>query len=246
MPVDDGVLTEQPKLRILFLVKDKANDGGNKLTDHRGDSRTGYAHAGAAKETEDHDGVQDDIDDGSAELGYHGEHGVTGGLEHTLKEDRHEEAGAGRSDDSQVRGAHGEDALLVGQVIRHDKTHGLAGQEETEDDEKHAAQNLNQETVPGTTAGTIRIALAQTAGKQAVDTSAHTGGQSDHQHLERHGQGHSCQAVGIKTGNEDAVDDVIQRLDQHREHDGDRNLWDQLGHGHSAQQFGAILRLHFG
>ena len=219
MTVDDGILAHEAQFRIPLLIQSKADDGGNELTDDCGDSRTGNAHAGAAEETEDHDGVQDDVGQGTAELGDHGQQGVTGGLEHTLKVDGHEQAGAGRGNDSQVRGTHGEDAFLVGQVVGNDKTHGLAGQEETEEDEEHAAQHLDEQTVPGAAAGTLRITLTQTAGKQAVDTCAHTGGQGDHQHLERHSQGNSSQTIGVKTGNEDAVDDVVQRLDQHGEHD---------------------------
>ena len=139
MTVDDGILTHEAQFRILFLIQSEADDGGNELTDNRGNSRTGNAHAGTAEQTEDHDGVQDDIGHGTAELGDHGEHGVTGGLEHTLKVDGYEQAGAGRGNDGQVRGTHGEDAFLIGQVVGNDKTHGLASQEEAEEDEEHTA-----------------------------------------------------------------------------------------------------------
>ncbi len=242
--VDDGILAHEAQFRILLLIQSKADDGGNELTDNRGDCRTGNAHAGAAEETEDHDGIQDDVGQGTAELGDHGQHGVSGGLEHTLKVDGHEQAGAGRGNDGQVRGTHGEDAFLVGQVVGNDKAHGLTCQEETEDDEQAGTQDLNKQAVPGTAACTFRITLAQTAAQEAVDTGTHTGGQRDHEHLEGHGQGNSGQAVGIKTGNEDAVHDVVKRLDQHGEHDWNGNFRDQLCHRHGAEQLGAFVGSH--
>ena len=80
----------EPELRILFLVQEKSDPGGNELTNHCRNCSAGYAHTGTAEQTEDHNGIQDDIRQRSAELCDHREHRIAGGLEHTLEIDRKE------------------------------------------------------------------------------------------------------------------------------------------------------------
>jgi hypothetical protein len=119
-------------------------------------------------------------------------------------------------------------------------------EEETEENEQHAAEDFDEHTVPGAALRPVGVALSQAAAEQAVDAGAHAGGQRNHQHLEGHGEGNSGQAVGIKTRNEDAVHNVVKRLDEHGKHDGDADFGDKTGHRHGAEQLGTVSGLHNG
>ena len=144
-----------------------------------------------------------------------------------------------------VAGAHLQDAFLVGQVVRNHELHQRTGQEKPDHHEQETADGFNQQAVPGSPAGFRPVFFSQAAAEQAVDTGSHTGGKGDHQHLEGERQGNRGQPVRVEAGNKNAVDNIVQCLDDHGDHDRHADLGNQAAHVHRSQDGGTVcLLLH--
>ena len=76
----------EPYFMIKFMVAGSGNDAGYTLSDYSSHSSSGNTHFRSAKKTKDQDRVQDDVGDGTAQLGSHAEDCFSCGCEQTLKE----------------------------------------------------------------------------------------------------------------------------------------------------------------
>lgn len=105
---------------IVLLIEDNAQRRGDELADNGGVGGTLDAHGGAAEETEDHNGIKNDIDDGADTLNVHGDEGLAGALQHPLSGDLHKDADGADADDGKILGAvfrdDGGNTLLHGEV----------------------------------------------------------------------------------------------------------------------------------
>ena len=77
---------------ILLQVQEEAEAGCDHLAQDCGKGRARHAHLRKAEKAEDHDGVEDDIDNGAGRLGDHAVKGPAGGLEQALKGDLEDRA----------------------------------------------------------------------------------------------------------------------------------------------------------
>ena len=72
-------------LLVEFQVQGQTDARSHDLAYDGRVSRAGYAEGGTSEQAEDHDRVQDDIDDGTCTLGDHGIDRQTCGLQKTFK-----------------------------------------------------------------------------------------------------------------------------------------------------------------
>ena len=77
---------------IKFMVAGSGNDAGYTLSDHSSHGSSGNTHFRSTKKTKDQDRIQDDVGDGTAQLGSHAEDGFSRRCEQTLKEKLSEQA----------------------------------------------------------------------------------------------------------------------------------------------------------
>ena len=71
-------------LGITFEIEEPDQHSGHPLTNDGGHRRAGNAHGRRAEPAVDQNGVENDVDDGSGALGYHGIKGPAGGLQQPL------------------------------------------------------------------------------------------------------------------------------------------------------------------
>ena len=232
--LDGGAVEAHPAqaqmdLWVALDVQDQADGSGQPLTDDGGQGGTGHTQGGQTEPAEDQDGVQDEVGDGTGELGHHGQLGPAGGLEEALHGDLDKDTQGGAHADVAVVDAVGDDLCHIG--LEPEKG---AYQQSAQDGEDHIGADRQENAGVGGSVGGVLVLGAQGAGDQGVD--AHTGaaGHGDHQGLEGEGQGDGRQGVLADLGHEDAVHDVVQSLDQHGDHHRDGHAHQEPAHGHDA------------
>ena len=217
------------ELLVVSAVQVHGQDGGDPLTDDGGQSGAGDAHFGQTEPAEDQDGIQDDVGDRAHGLGDHGLEGVAAGLKETLEEDLHEDADGADGDDGEIDAAAFQglgDGGLAGEE-------GM-GEEQAEDHEQGGEQNRQQHAVARGAVGAFVVLLAQGFRQQGIDAHAHAGGAADEQVLDGEGQGKGGDGGLGDPGDIDAVHDVVQRLDEHGDHQGQRHVYKEPADGPSA------------
>ena len=163
----------------MLLIEDNAQRCSDELTDDGGVGGTLDAHGGAAEETEDHNGIKNDIDDGADTLNVHGDEGLTGALQHALSGNFHKNTDGADADDGEV--IHpvlcndGRNTLLHGKIE--------VGTKDAKQRKRRSGAYGKQQTDIGNLLGALAVFLSQTAGKQSVHAHAGAGGKGDHQVL---------------------------------------------------------------
>ena len=213
------------QLVVLLAVKIDGQQAGHDLAEYGGGGSAGHAHI----QQEDADGVEDDIDDRAHALGNHGVDGFARGGEQALHGDLAEHA----------EGQAAYNGHVVHSVLDHGFILGLhgeegAGAENAEQEEQHIAAGDDEDAVVCHAVGMFRILCAQGAGDQGVDAHAHARGKADHQVLRREGQGNGVQRLLGNHADEHGVYNIIERLHQHGNYDGQRHGRNQLADGHYA------------
>ena len=231
VPVPANLLDVQVDIRVALDVHDESGDGGAALADDRGDGGTGDLQPGSAEEAEDEDGVQGDVQQGAQHLGAHGEMGPAGRLQQALKRKLAEQADGAAQADPAVAGA-------VVHDLRHVSLHPeeCMGEEDPDETEHSKGAEGQEDAGVGGLVCLVLLLGPQGAGEQGVHTHGGARADGDHQVLQGEGQGDGGQGVLTQPGHEDAVHDVVQRLDQHGDHHG---------HRHAGQQSADGLNAHF-
>ena len=121
--MDEGLLTSlaadpermqdlpetQMDLFVLLQVQDQAQRGTDHLPNHRCVRRTGYSQLRESEISEDQDRVEDDVEDRTCQLGYHGIDGKAGRLEQSLKGHLEQHSEGQAQNDAQIGFAIGSD-----------------------------------------------------------------------------------------------------------------------------------------
>ena len=217
------------ELPVVLQIQRHGEDGGEPLADDGGEGCTGDAHGGQAEPAEDQDGVEDDVGDSAHGLGDHGLEGVAAGLQQPLEEDLNEDADGADGDDGQIDAAALQglgDGGLGGKEG--------AGEEQSEDHEQGGEQAGKPHAVAGGAVGALVVLLTQGFRQQGVDAHAHAGGAADEQVLDGEGQTQGGDRGLGDPGDIDAVHDVVKRLNQHGDHQGQRHVDQQLADGPGA------------
>lgn len=187
----------------------------DQLSDHGGQGGPGHLQAGERPQTENEQGVQEQIDHRADALDAHGPHRVSAGLEHPLPRKLHTHAERARGDDGKVLTAVVDDLRYVGEQ----RQKGAAEQHARNQKDQPAAQ-VEEVAVHCHGAGLGGAAFPQAAGEYGVYADAGPHADGNHQGLYRIGQGQRHKSVGAELGHEHAVHQIIQGLDQHGEHHG--------------------------
>ena len=183
-------------------------------------------------------GVQDDVDDGPGALGDHAVEGAACGLEQPLQHDLGKAGGGQAGHDGQVVPA---EVLDRGVIDLDDIV--PSGEEQAEHDEEQGAEQDQQDAGQPHLVGPLPVAGPQGPREQGPHAYAQAHRDGDHQVLDREGQPHGGEGVLADMGDEDAVYDVVQGLDQHGQHHRQGHGDQQTGNGHGAHL--VLLRSRF-
>ena len=163
------------------------------------------------------------------ELGNHGVDGPPGGLEQPLKAELAENAdGQPQADAGVVRAV-----VHNGLDVRLGQEEG-PGQQNAAHAEDHGADQEDKDAGVGGLVRQVLLLLPQGAGEQGVHANARAAAHGNHQVLEGEGQGDGVQRVLADLGDEDAVHDVVEGLDQHGDHHGTAMPASRGANGHGA------------
>ena len=208
----------------------EAEDHRGKLT---GDGRVrGARHAEPreAEQAEDQDRVEHDVDQRAGDLHEHDEHGLALRLHDALRAHLQKDAEREHAADGQVVHAH----IADERRFRHERIEKRPDAEQTEQQEHHRRDEQQKQAVARGGVGVLKAALAQPARDQRVHADARSHGNGDHEHLNRERERYGRERVLAQPGDKDAVDDVVERLREHGDHDRQRHAEQQPALGHIA------------
>ena len=218
--------------RIFLQIKKQGEQHGNDLSDDGGDCRSRNAHFRHSKETEDHDRIEDNVNDRAESLGDHGVKGFSGRLQETLEGKLHKNAErAGENDGEVLRTVF--DNKCLGRFFYLDGEE-KPGAENPHQRKHDIAENAEKNAVVGCKAGVALVLCAKTARKQRIYADAGAGCNRCHQILHGERQRNGGQRILVDSGYKNAVYDIVERLHQHREHDRQRHGDQQLRDRHDA------------
>ena len=219
LPVWAEALKVQADVVVLLQIEIERQRAAAELADHRGNGGAGDAHI----QHKDADRVEDDVHDRAEPLRVHREDGAARTLQQALEHDLREQTQRRAAADAQIRRAIIDDvvdARLGGEEHPREERG-----ENRADGEAHARE---EHAVRRDMVGALTFASAERAAHQRVHAHGRTGGKADHQVLRRERERDGGQCLLADTGDEDAVDDVIQRLHQHRDDDGQGHVPDEF------------------
>lgn len=200
----------QVDIRIFARIVENAEDHRDDLSEDGRDSCSGNAHLRETEQTENQDRIEDDVEDRAESLRDHIVKGQSGRLQQPLHVDLHEYAERADADDGHI----------LCPVLKNLRITCLCGEERaraenTDQGEHEITAKCEQDTVVGSPVCLLVILFAETSGEQCVDADACTGGNRNHQILNRESERHGCQGIFVDLRYEHAVNDIVQRLHKH-------------------------------
>ncbi len=203
----------------------QGHNAGQNLADDGGNGGTLYPHGGAAQQAKNHNGVQNQVGDGTGEHKHHGPDHVAGGLQnlfngnlqkHTKGEDAHHR---------KVIGAPGGSGGVFSKGANES-----AGEEKAEQQKHQVAAHGQHNAVAGGAVGGFAVAFAQAARNKRVKPHAGANRNRGDQHLDGKGQRDGGEGTFAQLGHKNAVHNVVKGLHQHGKHGGYGHRDDQLGY----------------
>ena len=219
------------QLTVAADVEDDGDNAADDLAEHRGDGRTGHAHGRdpEPRDTEDQDGVKNNVDERACALRDHGKHGASGCLQKPFENELRKEAHGENTADGEIVLAERDD-LRVGSLAAEEEIHG----ENTDQNKDGAADDLNENALKRDALRARLVALAEALGEQGVYADADADAERDHKILNREGDGDGCERGLADARDKDAVHDVVKRLYEHGGHHWQRHADKQLPNWHCA------------
>ena len=141
---------------IFGQVEVTADAAGNHLAQDSRRSGARYAHFGEAEQAEDHNRVEDDIDDGAGRLRDHAVDCAPGRLQQTLKSDLENSSERHAETDFQI----GRPVLLHQRILDLSSYEG-AGSEQAEQQKQDVCQKGQKQAVVGSLIGAVESFFAQ-------------------------------------------------------------------------------------
>ena len=217
----------QHHVRVPLDIEVDAGGRSDPLADDCGHSRTGDAHGGKPKSAVDEDGIQNDVDHRTGDLGDHGVHRSAGGLKQPLPQNLGKAADGEDAANADVGGA-----ALHG--FRHSGLHFKIGPgtEETKEHKQRHGDQRQQDAVSGSVVGGLLVFLPQAFGQQGVDAHRNTHGEADLHILHRESQGQGGDGAFGHLRYIDAVHHIVKRLNHHGDDHGQGHVIEQLPNGH--------------
>ena len=192
------------------------------MSEHGGDRRARRAHV----EGEDEEGIERDVGQSPRELHGHGKSRPAHGAKLSFGDQKDELSEGKDETDAEIGLTEFADARVLGAEVE------ISAPEEDEksEDEKGEIKAEHEEiSVPRGCCRLFPVLFAERAGEQGVDADARAHAARDEQHLDGIGVAERLQRFGAfgQHADEYAVHDVVERLNHHRQHEGE---------GHSEQE----------
>ena len=248
-PSDDGGHgMEHPAEREMNLfiepeVQEQAEAGRNALTENGGIGCSGNAELRKAAQAEDHNRIEDNVDDGPGQLGDHRQDSQTGGLQKPLEGHLEEQTDGERAHNAEVC-VSGRDNLRDGGLALNERT----GHKKSDAQEGNEIQDGQKQTVAGGRIGVLEVLLAKGLGEKRIDADAGSGAERDHKVLQREREGDRGERVLTDLRDEDGVHDVVECLHQHGDHHRNGHVHNELSdrhHAHLVFFYGFFCLYHF-
>ena len=193
------------------LIQENAQCGSNKLADDGSIGGAFNPHGGQPAQAEDHNGIEDNIDDSTYALDVHGDKGLAGSLQHTLGSNFHKDADGTDADNGEVfctiLGYEGGNPFLHGEVEM-----GAKGPEQCKYD---CGADGKQQAHIGYFFRPFAVLLPQSTGKQGIHTNTGAGGKGNHEVLNGEGQRYGSEGIFADAGNKNAIYNIIESLNKH-------------------------------
>ena len=180
-------LPAQVNVFVEFQVHEKTEQGGYTLTQNSCVGGTRYSQPGEAEETEDHDRVEDDVNDGTGRLADHAELCASGGLQQSLKGHLEEEAERETCHEREIRVPVRNNFSRLSSIAAAAQLYGNrpVRQKQREEKERDITAECQENSHVRGGVGSVEALLAERPGEQRVHTYAGTGADGDHQVLQR-------------------------------------------------------------
>ena len=200
------------------VINDEVEHDRYQLADAGSQRRACNAHFREGTDAENQQRVKDDVADGAAHQADHCDVHPANGLKNLLKRHgRHDDNGKHKGD-AGIGQTHGDDRFIAGegpQKARHD---GRA-----DDGDNDAVNQRKHHAVGGGSVSLFLIACAHVQRDQRTDADAETNRDCIDEVLHRVHQRERGHGFLTDAGNEEAVHNVVQRVDQHGNDHGQRH-----------------------
>ena len=229
----------QLDLDIFRVVEHKTERRAEKLARDRGEGRARDLKARKAEKAEDQDGVEHDVAHRARDLRDHRKIRAARALQEALGVDLHENAKRAADADADIVLPVGDDL----HVFRLQAEVGRGHRKAEEHEDGGGAEREEKSRACRAVHGRL-VLLAQRAREQRVHAHTRAHGKGDAQHLQREGERDGVHRVLTEACDKDAVDDVVERLKEHRHHHRPRHVGKELADGHRAHFVFSDVFLH--
>ena len=228
-------LPAQMDIAVELQVHEETQQCRDALTEHGCVGGACDAEPGETEKAEDHDRVENDVDDRAGGLADHAQLRAPGRLQKSLKGHLEEKAERETGHDRQVSVAVRDDlcggfACAAAQL----NGYGPVGAEKSEEQKCYETAEREKNAHVGGGVGFVEPLFSQRAGEKGVHTDAGTGADRNHQILQRESIGDGRERILSEPCHEDTVNDVVKGLHEHGDHHGECHADDQSFDRHYA------------
>ena len=227
--VGTDVLEVDLHLGIFLEVQEKAEARADELADDRGDRRARDLHAGKAQKAENQNRVEHDVAHRARDLRDHRKVRPPRGLEQALAVNLQEQSERAADADHHIITAVGNDLRVFRLEAKKRR-----GERKAEDSKDGGGAERQEKSRARGAVDRLHVLFTQRTREQRVHTDARAHGERDAQRLQRESERHGVHCVLTEPRDEHAVDNVVERLKEHRYHHGPRHVGQQLADGHRA------------
>ena len=213
----------------------QTNQHTDNLTDDGCERCTANAHLRERSDAEDEQRVQNDVDDCTGQTLTHRNNHITGRLLNLLAHDGDHDKDTQSDRDVRIADRLLKDGCILGKTSQ-ERTAAQKSQKYKHD----TAYNGQYHAVFCRIVGLFLILCTQTARDQRVDTDTGADRNCDDQLLKRKDQRNGGQCTGRVSRDENTVDDIVERIDEHGNHSRQGHAEDERSHAHGAH---FLLRL---
>ena len=209
-----------------LFVGNEIDDERERLADARGQRRALDAHFREGADAVDHHRIEDDVGDAAAEHGDHRQPHAAHGLkelfiEHAKGNDRRE--GEGHRGVAHAQIDHGLRIAVQRQKARHEEDAACR--------QNQPVDQRERQPLRGGAVGAFQLVRTQMIGDHGVDADAEADGHGVDEVLDGKHQRERRERILADAGDKVAVDDVVERVDQHGDHHRQRHGDQQREHG---------------
>ena len=211
---------------------------GDDLPDDGRDGRTAHAECRQTKPAENQDGIEHDIDNTAARHEHHGGFHAPNALKDLLKAHLQQLAERQAHNDIGVITRPRQRACIVGEHAQE-----RSGEHHTCDNEDHTMDEHEQHAQRSCSISLFALPCAKMHGHDRANAYTYTHADRHDSILQWKSQRYCGQCIGAQFGDPDTVDDVVERLNEHGQHNRDGHGNQQSKYRFSSHKF--LFFVHF-